>query len=346
MYLPTVHSSPPSFHSDLPPNYPHHSHLNDISRDAQSSTLPALPILPSISPPTTIAEYDPNEEVAHKYAQHLSGALTTFRAELEPSYTLPFYNPSPSDVPGVTPIVTYPPSTAPVTGVLVSPHGAGLSSGTLSTFPQQSKGANAQNPARTGYATPDGYRCPLYSCGRLYKHIGHLKRHLRTHTMEKPYLCPKCSEGFSRSDNLNVHLQTHEISGFPSGTAMGNNVGVGGMDGGGMGIDIGAVVPGGQPAHKGSFESELAHRRRDESAPVPRERPYPSPRLGIRGVQRPGRAPPSQYSSTAEHFGLGSPEARERVGLGAATFVHRQAHEELILPSQQQSSDLNAQDMQ
>ncbi|KAF8957190.1 hypothetical protein BDZ97DRAFT_1924807 [Flammula alnicola] len=29
--------------------------------------------------------------------------------------------------------------------------------------------------------------CPLYSCGRLFKRMEHLKRHLRTHTMERPF---------------------------------------------------------------------------------------------------------------------------------------------------------------
>ncbi|TEB23880.1 hypothetical protein FA13DRAFT_1399158 [Coprinellus micaceus] len=52
--------------------------------------------------------------------------------------------------------------------------------------------------------------CPLFSCGRLFKRMEHLKRHLRTHTMERPFTCPKCKKRFSRSDNLNQHLRTHE----------------------------------------------------------------------------------------------------------------------------------------
>ncbi|TFK37282.1 hypothetical protein BDQ12DRAFT_667209 [Crucibulum laeve] len=60
--------------------------------------------------------------------------------------------------------------------------------------------------------------CPLFSCGRLFKRMEHLKRHLRTHTMERPFSCPKCKKKFSRSDNLNQHLRTHERSGPGSGT--------------------------------------------------------------------------------------------------------------------------------
>ncbi|KIK98378.1 hypothetical protein PAXRUDRAFT_134344 [Paxillus rubicundulus Ve08.2h10] len=51
--------------------------------------------------------------------------------------------------------------------------------------------------------------CPLYSCGRLFKRLEHLKRHLRTHTLERPYKCNRCMKRFSRSDNLNQHLRIH-----------------------------------------------------------------------------------------------------------------------------------------
>ncbi|KAF8630095.1 hypothetical protein AX17_005493 [Amanita inopinata Kibby_2008] len=57
------------------------------------------------------------------------------------------------------------------------------------------------------------FPCPLFSCGRLFKRQEHLKRHLRTHTMERPYACPKCKKRFSRSDNLNQHLRTHDRGG-------------------------------------------------------------------------------------------------------------------------------------
>jgi transcription factor STE12 len=46
------------------------------------------------------------------------------------------------------------------------------------------------------------HSCPIPSCGRLFKRLEHLKRHVRTHTQERPYICTHCSKAFSRSDNL------------------------------------------------------------------------------------------------------------------------------------------------
>lgn len=61
------------------------------------------------------------------------------------------------------------------------------------------------------YATKS-HSCPIPMCGRLFKRLEHLKRHVRTHTQERPYICTLCNKKFSRSDNLAQHRRTHETS--------------------------------------------------------------------------------------------------------------------------------------
>ncbi|KAF9309470.1 homeodomain transcription factor ste12 [Podila horticola] len=63
--------------------------------------------------------------------------------------------------------------------------------------------ANSGNSSRS-------YSCPVQMCGRLFKRLEHLKRHWRTHTLERPYACNICAKRFSRSDNLAAHRKTHD----------------------------------------------------------------------------------------------------------------------------------------
>ncbi|KAL2074877.1 hypothetical protein VTL71DRAFT_8656, partial [Oculimacula yallundae] len=56
------------------------------------------------------------------------------------------------------------------------------------------------------------HSCPIPTCGRLFKRLEHLKRYVRTHTQERPYICPHCNKAFSRSDNLAQHRRTHDRS--------------------------------------------------------------------------------------------------------------------------------------
>nr|XP_031861867.1 uncharacterized protein CI109_002696 [Kwoniella shandongensis]KAA5528939.1 hypothetical protein CI109_002696 [Kwoniella shandongensis] len=97
---------------------------------------------------------------------------------------------------------------------------------TSATHPMQSDQPGSQSTSTTFNPSPEsnglsggtpttgpalkGFSCPLLSCGRLFKRLEHLKRHVRTHTQERPYECTRCSKRFSRSDNLTQHLKTHE----------------------------------------------------------------------------------------------------------------------------------------
>ena len=43
-------------------------------------------------------------------------------------------------------------------------------------------------------------------CNKLFRDKSDLNRHIRTHTGEKPFVCPKCYAAFTRQDSLRKHV--------------------------------------------------------------------------------------------------------------------------------------------
>lgn len=73
-----------------------------------------------------------------------------------------------------------------------------------------SRAGSERSATGSPYSIKD-YSCPYPSCGRPFKRQEHLRRHVRSHTQERPYLCDGCDKRFSSSDNLAQHRRTHQM---------------------------------------------------------------------------------------------------------------------------------------
>ncbi|KAL7903954.1 hypothetical protein GGI35DRAFT_464636 [Trichoderma velutinum] len=116
----------------------------------------------------------------------------------------------------------------------------------------------AAKPARTGAKNivvpvkdADG-KLPCPQCTKTYLHAKYLKRHLRRHTGDRPYICVLCQDTFTRGDTLKRHFNKCSIrrsnSQVQQQSALGNSNQIEKIGGGTESTDFDRAQPAGTGA--------------------------------------------------------------------------------------------------
>ena len=191
-----------------------HRYLSDLevgATSASSSSASTSSMSSSLSSIPSTNQYQSRDLESHPSFATDSSSESSLFSLATPSLNTPF-----SDVPLDLPIFNT--ETVPETSVLDSTSLSASrshpqeSSENTHICPECEKGFPSSR-SLTNHTSKQHrnkrFACPVQPCGKKFSDRGHLKRHIRVHTGDRPFKCPTCERLFADKTNMNRHKETH-----------------------------------------------------------------------------------------------------------------------------------------